>query len=174
MTGELISLFDQPPAPAGQPAALAVPPPPADWPTPPDPVAYHGLPGQIVGKIAPHTEADPAAILTQLLVCCGALIGRDAHFQVEATRHHPNEFVVLIGDSAKSRKGSSFDHVARLLAQADASFTSRLTTGLSSGEGLIWAVRDPHGPDTRWWSRPSRGPAMTPGSPVALKTPSRG
>ena len=147
MTGELISLFDQPPAPVGQPAALAVPPPPADWPAPPDPVGYHGLPGAIVQKIAPHTEADPAAILTQLLVCCGALIGRDAHFQVEATRHHPNEFVVLIGDSAKSRKGSSFDHVARLLAQADPAFTSRLTTGLSSGEGLIWAVRDPHGPD---------------------------
>jgi hypothetical protein len=174
MTSEVISLFDQSPAPAGQPAALPVSPPPAGWPAPPNPVAYHGLPGAIVAKIAPHTEADPAAILTQLLICCGALIGRDAHFQVEATRHHPNEFVVLIGDSAKSRKGSSFDHVARLLAQADASFTSRLTTGLSSGEGLIWAVRDPHGPDTRWWSRPSRGPAMTPGSPVALKTPSRG
>ena len=52
----------------------------------------------------------------QLLVCCGALIGRDAHYRVEATHHHPNEFVVLVGDSAKARKGSSFDHVARLLS----------------------------------------------------------
>ncbi|MFZ0972690.1 MAG: DUF3987 domain-containing protein [Solirubrobacteraceae bacterium] len=147
MTGELISLFDQSPAPAEQPRALVLPQPPADWPAPPDPAAHHGLPGAIVAKIAPHTEADPAAILTQLLVCCGALIGRDAHFQVEATRHHPNEFVVLVGDSAKARKGSSFDHVARLLAHADPAFTSRLTTGLSSGEGLIWAVRDPQGPD---------------------------
>jgi hypothetical protein len=102
MTGELISLFE---TPAGQPRALALPPPPADWPAPPDPVAYHGLPGAIVSKIAPHTEGDPAAILTQLLVCCGALIGRDAFFQVEATHHHPNEFVVLVGDSAKARKG---------------------------------------------------------------------
>jgi hypothetical protein len=100
-----------------------------------------------VAKIAPNTEADPAAILVQLLVCCGALIGRDAYFQVEATRHHPNEFVVLVGDSAKARKGSSFDHVARLLSHADPAFTARLTTGLSSGEGLIWAVRDPQGPD---------------------------
>jgi len=75
------------------------------------------------------------------------LIGRDAYFQVEATRHHPNEFVVLVGDSAIARKGSSFDHVARLLSHTDTAFTSRLTTGLSSGEGLIWAVRDPHGPD---------------------------
>jgi hypothetical protein len=147
MSNQVVSLFDQPPAPAGQPAALAVPPPPAGWPAPPDPVAYHGLPGAIVAKIAPHTEADPAAILVQLLVCCGALIGRDAFFQVEATHHHPNEFAVLIGDSAKARKGSSFDHVARLLNHADPAFTARLTTGLSSGEGLIWAVRDPQGPD---------------------------
>ena len=146
MTNQVTSLFDQPEA-AGPPQALALPPPPVDWPAPPDQTAYHGLPGAIVAKIAPHTEADPAAILTQLLVCCGALIGRDAHFQVEATRHHPNEFVVLVGDSAKARKGSSFDHVARMLGQADPAFTSRLTTGLSSGEGLIWAVRDPQGPD---------------------------
>ena len=147
MTGELITLFNQPqPAPAG-PRALALPPPPADWPAPPDPVAYHGLPGAIVAKIAPHTEADPAAILVQLLVCAGALIGRDAFFQVEATHHHPNEFVVLVGDSSKARKGSSFDHVARLLSHTDPAFAARLTTGLSSGEGLIWAVRDPQGPD---------------------------
>jgi hypothetical protein len=147
MTGELISLFDQRAASDDHPRALPLPPPPADWPAPPDPVAYHRLPGQVVAKIAPHTEADPAAILTQLLVCCGALIGRGAYFQVEATRHHPNEFVMLIGDSAKARKGSSFDHVARLLSQTDPAFTSRLSTGLSSGEGLIWAVRDPQGPD---------------------------
>jgi hypothetical protein len=101
----------------------------------------------VVAKIAPNTEADPAAILVQLLVCAGALIGRDAFFQVEATRHYPNEFVVLIGDSAKARKGSSFDHVARLFAHADPAFTARLSTGLSSGEGLIWAVRDAQGPD---------------------------
>jgi hypothetical protein len=149
MTSQAISLFDQPEPPrAGQPRALPLPAPlPADWPAPPDRAAFHGLPGQIVARIAPHTEADPIAILVQLLVCCGALIGRDAHFQVEATHHHPNEFVVLVGDSAKARKGSSFDHVARLLAQADPAFTSRLSTGLSSGEGLIWTVRDPQGPD---------------------------
>ncbi|MCA1697788.1 MAG: DUF3987 domain-containing protein, partial [Actinobacteria bacterium] len=147
MTRETASLFDQgpplPPDPAtGQPHALPLDPP-AGWPNPPGEAAYHGLPGAIVAKIAPHTEADPVAILAQLLVACGALIGRGAHFRVEATLHHPNEFVVLVGDSAKARKGSSFDHVARLLGQADPAFPSRLTTGLSSGEGLIWAARDP-------------------------------
>ncbi len=141
------SLFDTTAPPRPTFHAIALPPPPADWPAPPDDAAYHGLPGAIVTKIAPHTEADPAAILVQLLVCAGALIGRGAFFQVEATRHHPHEFVVLVGDSAKARKGSSFDHVARLLSQTDPAFSSRLTTGLASGEGLIWAVRDPQGSD---------------------------
>jgi hypothetical protein len=138
MTGEIISLFDAgqpPPDPAtGHPQAMALAAP-AGWPAPPDTAAYHGLPGAIVAKIAPNTEADPVAILTQLLVACGALIGRGAHFQIEATLHHPNEFAVLVGDSSKARKGSSFDHVAKLMTEADPSFTSRLSTGLSSGEG---------------------------------------
>ena len=75
------------------------------------------------------------------------MIGHGAFFQVEATRHHPNEFVLLVGDTAKARKGSSFDHVARLLTDAHPASPSRVTTGLSSGEGLIWAVRDPQDHD---------------------------
>ncbi len=60
MTGEIISLFDQQPAPTEHPRALALPPPPADWPAAPDPAAHYGLAGQVVAKIAPHTEADRA------------------------------------------------------------------------------------------------------------------
>ena len=45
------------------------------WPAPPDPAAYHGLAGAIVERLAPHTEADPVAILTQLLIACGAMLG---------------------------------------------------------------------------------------------------
>lgn len=116
---------------------------PDGFPTPPQPAALHGLAGQIVTTIAPHTEADPVAILAQLLVAFGAAVGRRAWFSVEATRHHPNEFLVLVGDSAKARKGSSWDHVARLLDAADPSLNTRTLTGLSSGEGLIWAIRDP-------------------------------
>ncbi|MHB1519663.1 MAG: DUF3987 domain-containing protein, partial [Acidimicrobiales bacterium] len=103
--------------------------------------------GEIVGTIAPHTEADPVAILSQLLVGFGAALGRGAYFQVEATRHHANEFLILVGDSARARKGSSWDHVHRLISSADPHITSRILTGLSSGEGLIWAVRDPQGQD---------------------------
>jgi hypothetical protein len=148
MTGEIISLFDPPASEAatGQPQAMALPAPPG-WPAPPAEDAFHGLPGAIVAKIAPNTEADPVAILTQLLVCCGALIGRGAYFQVEATLHHPNQFLLLIGDSSRARKGSSLDHVTKLLSEVDTAFGSRLTTGLSSGEGLVWKVRDPNEQD---------------------------
>ena len=107
MSGERVSLFDQPAftsdAASAQPAGITLPTP-AGWPAPPDDAAYHGLPGAIVQKIAPNTEADPVAIVTQLLVACGALIGRGAWFQVEATLHHPNEFAILIGDSARGQR----------------------------------------------------------------------
>ena len=35
----------------------------------------------------------------------------------------------------------------RLVCAADTAISARILTGLSSGEGLIWAVRDPQGQD---------------------------
>jgi hypothetical protein len=140
-----LSLLDQPPE-NPQPTDTALPPP-AGWPAPPARAVYHQLLGEIVTKIAPHTEADPVAILSQLLVAFGAAVGRGAWFSVEATRHHPNEFMLLTGDSSKARKGSSWDHVRRLIAAIDPTIERRILTGLSSGEGLIWAVRDPTAQD---------------------------
>jgi hypothetical protein len=141
-----LSLLDPPPEDPQLPDTGTLPPP-AGWPTPPAAAVYHELLGEIVTTIAPHTEADPIAILTQLLVSFGAAVGRGAYFQVEATRHHPNEFMLLVGDSSRARKGSSWDHVRRLLAALDPTIEPRIMTGLSSGEGLIWAVRDPTGQD---------------------------
>ena len=140
-----LSLLDSPPEDP-QPTDTTLPAP-AGWPAPPAPAVYHELLGEIVTTIAPHTEADPVAILTQMLVAFGAAVGRGAHFQVEATHHHANEFMLLVGDSSKARKGSSWDHVRRLMADVDASIGQRTLTGLSSGEGLIWAVRDPTAQD---------------------------
>ena len=64
MTGEFISLSDQhalSESATGQPQAITLPAP-AGWPAPPEQAAYHGLPGAIVQKVAPHTEADPVPI----------------------------------------------------------------------------------------------------------------
>jgi hypothetical protein len=129
------------------PGALAVGEAPLGWPEPPAPEAYSGVLGEIVRCLAPHTEADPVAILAQALIAAGAQVGRGAHVAVEATLHHPNEYVLIVGESAKARKGSSWDHVARLMDMVDPGFSARTSTGLSSGEGLVWALRDPVGPD---------------------------
>lgn len=140
-----LSLLDPTPAdedPGGE-LLLA----PAGWPAPPDRAVYHELPGEIASRIAPHTESDPVAILTQLLVSFGAAVGRGAWFQIEATRHHPNEYMCLTGDTARARKGTAWDHVRRLIITIDPTLAPRVLTGLSSGEGVIWSVRDPAGQD---------------------------
>ena len=64
--------------------------------------------------------------------------------QVEADRHHTNLYCGLIGDTAKARKGTSLGHARRLTTVADPDWASRIASGLSSGEGLIYAVRDAH------------------------------
>ena len=52
--------------------------------------------------------------------------------------------MLKIGDSAKARKGTGEDRVRSLFRHVDEQWTSRrLHTGLSSGEGVIWEVRDP-------------------------------
>ena len=122
-------------------------PAPEGWPEPPAPDAYYGLAGDIVGAIAPHTEADPVAVLVQLLVAYGALIGGGAWFRVERTRHYPNEFAVLIGDSAVSRKGTALGQVKELLGEVQEDFPSRMKKGLSSGEGVVYLLRDRQGED---------------------------
>jgi hypothetical protein len=122
-------------------------PAPAGWPAPPAPAAYHGVFGAIIEKLAPNTEADPVAILAQLLIACGSAIGPSPHFQVEATPHPASEFLLLVGDTAKARKGSALDHVTRLMRAADPDFQRRQVTGLSSGEGVVWSVRDPQDGD---------------------------
>jgi len=114
------------------------------WPDPISPQAFHGLAGEIARVIEPHTEADPIAVLFQILVGFGNLIGRHAYFLAEADRHYANLFGVLVGRTSKGRKGTSWGQAAAPLAIADPLWReTRVLGGLSSGEGLIWAVRDP-------------------------------
>ncbi len=105
--------------------------------------AYHGLPGDVVRAIEPHTEADPVAVLANLLCAFGNAIGRGAYFPVGADKHHLKINAGLVGPTSKGRKGMSEGHV-RLLMHAvdDAWEEERVMSGLASGEGLIYEVRD--------------------------------
>lgn len=113
------------------------------WPNALKPEAYYGAVGEWVKLVAPHTEADPGALLIQFLVAFGNLIGRGAHYRAEADEHYTNMFCVIVGQTSKGRKGSSIGHVKALFRNIDPEWSqNRVKGGLSSGEGLIWAVRD--------------------------------
>ena len=118
----------------------------ADFPDSKPPVlaaeAFHGLAGEIVKAHEPHTEADPAAILFQLLTTFGCAATTGPHFLQEATKHQARLFVAIVGKSAKARKGTSWSIVRSLFERADLEFSKRIVSGASSGEGIIHHVRD--------------------------------
>lgn len=121
------------PTPQGQP-----------WPAPLAPEAHHGIVGDIVRAIEPETEADPAALLFQILTAAGNILGPGAFARVEADRHPPRLFVIQVGRTAKGRKGTSWGRVRSVLETVAPEWASeRLASGLSSGEGVIYEVRDP-------------------------------
>jgi hypothetical protein len=115
---------------------------PEPWPEL-DPAALSGLPGQIVETIAPKSEADPAAILFHVLPAAGALIGPGPHARVEYTRHPARFFVEVVGQTSKSRKGTAWSTPNELCRSVDPDWRLIVASGLSSGEGLIYHVRDP-------------------------------
>ena len=108
-----------------------------------DEAAYYGLAGDIVKIIEPNSETDPVAILMNFLTAFGSIIGEKPYFEVEASKHRTKLFCVLVGRTSKARKGTSWDYIKYVFDGIDPEWSSQITTGLSSGEGLIWAVRDP-------------------------------
>ena len=112
------------------------------WPTMEE-EAYRGIFGRIVELAEAHTEGDPVALLASAVTAFGSSVGRGAYMQVGATRHHPNLFCGIVGDTAKGRKGSTWDPVEHIMHASDRRWMEhRIQSGLSSGEGLISEVRD--------------------------------
>ena len=113
------------------------------WPAPIGEAAYYGLAGEIVRTIEAQTEADPVALLIHVLIGVGNLVGHGPHFRVGGTRHHTNENAICVGKTSSSRKGTAKSDTFNLLREADPAWAdNNVMAGLSSGEGLIWAVRD--------------------------------
>lgn len=106
--------------------------------------AFDGILGEIVKLVEPHTEASRAALLAQLLVVFGNIIDRKAYSVADGAYHYTNLFACLVGQSSRGRKGTSLNQVLRLFDAVEPVWRSdHVRTGMSSGEGLIWAVRDP-------------------------------
>ena len=113
-----------------------------DWPVLED-AALHGLAGRVVRTLAPESEADPAGLLLSFLVGFGNLTGLRPHAVAGSAPHPARLYVVLVGDSSRARKGTSWAEASRPLATAVADWREHCeVSGLSSGEGLISEVRD--------------------------------
>lgn len=108
------------------------------------PSARTGLAGECVALLGPHTEADPVAVLASVLVGFGAAVGAGPHFVADAACHPGRLFVVLVGNTAKGRKGTSWAQARRVLSLADPGFfASRVLGGFGSGESVVDEVADP-------------------------------
>jgi hypothetical protein len=113
-----------------------------------DASALHGIAGRFVELATRNSEADPAAVLITFLVRVGIEIGPGPVLYVGDTKHYARTFTVIVGATSKARKGTSARPIERLFApdvHTDiCEYTpARVSPGpLSSGEGLIYAVRD--------------------------------
>jgi hypothetical protein len=142
LTGKPMQLKPQAPIQA-RPEPFTAPPPSA----PANPIlgdaALYGVAGLAVCGLAPHSEAHPAAILLQLLAAFGNAVGPAPHCMVDATRHGLNLFLVLVGESSKARKGTSWNQIRGLFDEVDRPWvTERVTTARLTPAALIYSLRD--------------------------------
>ena len=111
-----------------------------DWPVM-NQAAFHGLAGDFVRLACRSSEADPVAVLATFLVRFGVECGRAPTLYIGDTKHHVRLAAVVIGASSKARKGTSAKPVSRLFS--DMEWLASTSPGpFSSGEGIIYAVRD--------------------------------
>ena len=109
-----------------------------------DSEALHGIVGEIVRTIAPYTEADPVTLVAHTISEFSAIIGRSAYTEIDGNQPPLVFWPVLVGTTSKSRKGSGENRIKRLFQEACPDWSRGQYRGtLSSGEGLVHAVRDP-------------------------------
>lgn len=114
-----------------------------EWPEDASEAAFNGVAGEIARTLEPQTEADVHAILANTLTTFSVEIGVEPHFMVGGDRHSLRLFTALVGATGKGRKGLSQGETMAIFSAADDTTSSRVTSGLSTGEGLIHGVRDP-------------------------------
>jgi hypothetical protein len=112
------------------------------WPSPMGEAAFVGLAGETVRALEPYTEADPHGLLVSTLTAFGCMLNAGPYLLHGSTAHWPRLFALAVGSTGDGRKGESWTPVRRLVLAAEKTFGPRIQGGLSSGEGLISAVRD--------------------------------
>jgi hypothetical protein len=97
--------------------------------------------GEFIRHACERSEADPAAVLATYLIRYGIECGSWPHVMVGEAKQYARTNAVIVGESSKARKGTSATPVKRLFSGLHGG--CMVSKGpLSTGEGLIWAVRD--------------------------------
>lgn len=108
--------------------------------------ALVGIAGEFVELATHHSEADKAAVLATFLTRFSVEVSRGPCFWVGDSKHYARLMTVIVGNSSKARKGTSSTPVERLFNTSsnypDYEFARTSPGPLSSGEGLIYNVRD--------------------------------
>lgn len=99
---------------------------------------------RFINIVSPHSESSIMGLLFSFLTCFGNLIGRNLFHKVEGDKHHCNLFICLVGGTSTGRKGTSWGRVKSIFEMVDANWIKyNIKGGLYTGEGLIFAVRNP-------------------------------
>lgn len=133
-----------------------------------DRTALPGIVGDFVDLATKDSEAHPAAVLATFLTrfgCEAFNTSTSSPFvQIAETKHYPRLSTAIVGASSKARKGTSAAPVERIFNLNPPPVTDddnlighsgcATTPGpMSSGEGLVFAVRDP----VEEYKRPKKG-----------------
>jgi hypothetical protein len=99
--------------------------------------AFHGITGEFVRLVDPFTEASMAPVLVQFLAQAGNAMGSRPAMKVGGDRHGTNLYVAIVGDTGRSRNGTSYRKAGWPIVLADSSWDERKRSGVSTGEGLL-------------------------------------
>ena len=137
---------------------------PATWRWP-EPLAGHVYAHTAAGEWAAYldeariTEADPAAVFVQTLTGLAAMIGIGPHLRRGVSVWPPRWFALVVGQTSRARKGTSWEAAGALLRAVDGDFlTQRTRSGFGSGEALLGPMADPPEAHAQGQGRPAAGP----------------
>lgn len=116
-----------------------------------DQAGFPGLLADIVDAATATSEAHPVAVAANVLAMFSCMVGRGPHQWIGDAVVWARLFLLIVGKSGKARKGTAEHTPLRIFRAADEIVRQRRNIndrlrihagGLSTGEGIVYAIRD--------------------------------